>query len=205
MATGTSDRIMDATLRLVAEQGFAGTTVTAIEEAAGLSPGSGSFYRHFRTKEEALEAAVDREIDRVSRTRSMPEGQADSPQDALRDELRGSLVHMRELRPLIAVLARDSRHVPSLVRKVRSLLVEGGLEVTAARLGDIGVDDPEAAAAVLQAAVVGYHLASDFFGGAPGGVGLDRYADALAAMAAGSSGAARPLRTRRAPGRGAAG
>ena len=50
---------------MFAEEGFSGTTITEVERRAGLSPGSGSFYRHFPSKEELLAAAVEREVVRV--------------------------------------------------------------------------------------------------------------------------------------------
>src|SRR5438552_14795 len=56
---------MDAALALFAREGFAGTAVTDIEAAAGLSAGSGSFYRHFRSKEDVLFTVVDRELERA--------------------------------------------------------------------------------------------------------------------------------------------
>src|SRR4051812_40543251 len=61
----TRERIMAVALDLFAERGVQGTPVTAIEAAAGLSPGSGSFYRHFRDRAELLTAVVEQEIARV--------------------------------------------------------------------------------------------------------------------------------------------
>ena len=55
----TARRIITEALRLFAEHGLAGTPIVRIEEAAGLAPSSGAFYRHFSSKEEVLEAAVD--------------------------------------------------------------------------------------------------------------------------------------------------
>lgn len=38
---------------------MAGTPIVKIEEAAGLALGSGAFYRHFRSKSELLDAAIE--------------------------------------------------------------------------------------------------------------------------------------------------
>ena len=46
----TRERIKAAALNLFAEQGFAGTSIAAIETAAGLAPRAGAFYRHFPGK-----------------------------------------------------------------------------------------------------------------------------------------------------------
>lgn len=51
----TRDRIKEAALPLFAERGFAGTSIAAIEEAAGLAPRAGAFYRHFRGKQALFE------------------------------------------------------------------------------------------------------------------------------------------------------
>ena len=61
----TRERILDVALDLFAEEGFSGTTITEVERRAGLSPGSGSFYRHFPSKEVLLTAAVEREVERL--------------------------------------------------------------------------------------------------------------------------------------------
>lgn len=51
----TRERIKAAALPLFAEQGFAGTSIAAIETAAGLAPRAGAFYRHFRGKQALFE------------------------------------------------------------------------------------------------------------------------------------------------------
>ena len=61
----TRDRIKDAALPLFAAQGFAGTSIAAIEAAAGLVPRAGAFYRHFRGKEALLEELA---LERVTET-----------------------------------------------------------------------------------------------------------------------------------------
>ena len=60
----TRERLLDVALDLFAEEGFRGTTITEVERRAGLTPGTGSFYRHFASKEDLLRAAVDREVER---------------------------------------------------------------------------------------------------------------------------------------------
>ena len=51
----TRERIKAAALPLFAEQGFAGTSIAAIETAAGLAPRAGAFYRHFGSKQALFE------------------------------------------------------------------------------------------------------------------------------------------------------
>lgn len=51
----TRERIKAAALPLFAEQGYAATSIAAIETAAGLAPRAGAFYRHFTSKEALFE------------------------------------------------------------------------------------------------------------------------------------------------------
>jgi AcrR family transcriptional regulator len=60
----TKDRLVTEAMRLFGEQGYQATSVTQIEAAAGLAPGSGALYHHFKTKEALLEAGIDRQLDR---------------------------------------------------------------------------------------------------------------------------------------------
>jgi AcrR family transcriptional regulator len=52
----TRARLIEATRRLVAERGIEATPITDITDAAGV--GVGSFYNHFATKEDLLEAVI---------------------------------------------------------------------------------------------------------------------------------------------------
>src|SRR6185295_4891806 len=61
----TRDRIVTEAMRLFAEQGFLGTTVGEIEEAAGLAPRAGGLYKHFRSKDEVLEAGIEQQVGEI--------------------------------------------------------------------------------------------------------------------------------------------
>jgi len=60
----TRDRLLTEAMRLFGEQGYQATSITQIEAAAGLAPGSGALYHHFKSKEALLEAGIDRQLDR---------------------------------------------------------------------------------------------------------------------------------------------
>jgi AcrR family transcriptional regulator len=60
----TRDRLVTEAMRLFGEQGYRATSVAQIEAAAGLAPGSGALYHHFKSKEALLEAGIDRQLDR---------------------------------------------------------------------------------------------------------------------------------------------
>jgi AcrR family transcriptional regulator len=192
---------MDEALRLFAREGFAGTAVTDIEAAAGLSPGSGSFYRHFRSKEDVLLATVDRELDRIrqraANSQPPPEIPAGEMPERVGAQLREGLQRLKELSPLITILVRDGSHFPELAARVQEVVIDGrvigGMEDVVAAAA-AGGRDPAATAVVAMMASVGYHLATSFTRGAPGGVGPDRFADALAQMITAPPARRRPRR-----------
>ncbi|HSS22988.1 MAG TPA: helix-turn-helix domain-containing protein [Mycobacterium sp.] len=60
----TRERLVTEAMRLFGQQGYQATSVAQIEAAAGLAPGSGALYHHFKSKEALLEAGIDRQLDR---------------------------------------------------------------------------------------------------------------------------------------------
>lgn len=60
----TRERLVAEAMRLFGEQGYSATSVAQIEAAAGLAPGSGALYHHFKSKEALLDAGIDRQLDR---------------------------------------------------------------------------------------------------------------------------------------------
>jgi AcrR family transcriptional regulator len=178
VARDTRERILDTALKQFVSRGVEAVAVTDLEEGAGLSPGSGSFYRHFRSKADVLAAVVDREVDRAVAHRVVPSS------GDLASGYAASLAALDAMRPLIAMLVRDGTRLPHLDR-VRDVLAEQGAHLDAARLqekmdaGEIPSRDAEAVASVVLFALVGHHLASRFFG-TPVGVDEERFVAALA-------------------------
>lgn len=179
MPVPTRERILDAAWDLFLRQGFVGTTVTQIEAAAGLSPGSGSFYRHFRSKQDALRAVVDREVQRIDAERQLgpePDETAGDVREALTVELEQRLQNLRRIHPLMLLVAREQEYLGASTENLGHLLVEGNLKVRSLRLagwmeaGTIPERDPDALAAVVLHALTGYHLSETFFGRPPGGL-----------------------------------
>lgn len=145
----TRERILDVALDLFAEEGFSGTTITEVERRSGLSPGSGSFYRHFRSKEALVIAAVAWEVDRIHA--EITASRADPPPD---DVVAGLAMALRDLRRydrLFRLAMSDGDRVPALREAI----------TTAMRSPhpSIGWDEgPHSALAV--AALGGYHVFS---------------------------------------------
>jgi len=179
---------MSATLELVASRGFDATPVTAIEEAAGLIPGNGSFYRHFASKQEALARAVDQEVTRIRNLEDQPvinannEGRQ-SKQIRVRDHFLRDLDQLKAMRNLILILARDRERLPEVVKTIRQTLLDTGL-VGYSELfdGSTGVEVSPVGVVILSA-LVGYHLSSEYFGAPPGNVDPKEFASILADLA----------------------
>jgi AcrR family transcriptional regulator len=90
LAAPTRQRIVDEAMRLFGENGVRGTSVAQIEAAAGLSPGAGGLYHHFKAKDDVLAEGIRRHLARL---------------DALRD-IRALLTDLGDLRAELAVAAR---------------------------------------------------------------------------------------------------
>jgi AcrR family transcriptional regulator len=60
----TKQRLVTEAMRLFSEQGYQATSIAQIEKAAGLVPGCGALYNHFKSKEALLTAGIDRQLDR---------------------------------------------------------------------------------------------------------------------------------------------
>ncbi len=62
VSLSTRDRIKEVALELFREEGFARTSIGAIESAAGLAPRAGTFYRYFESKRALLEEIAESSI-----------------------------------------------------------------------------------------------------------------------------------------------
>jgi AcrR family transcriptional regulator len=181
---------MDVALQLFAEKGVAAVPITSIEAGAGLSPGSGSFYRHFKDKVELLSAVVDRELIRVTKDPDKQVSRAPAdlpPAEALAIQLRADLDFLQDLIPLIAILMWERNRAPNLARRVQDTMVERGVELGIADLllkapMPVVKEDPAAAATVMMSAMIGYFLSAEYFGTPPAGVGPEQFTTTLARL-----------------------
>ncbi len=195
MQRSTRERIVAEALRLFAERGYAATSVAEIEAASGLSPGAGGLYRHFRSKEEVLAAAVREHIARTAQQISSTFQQAAAVEseplvDRLRLAAQVGLAKMREEADLIRVLFRDLDKFPNLVAEMREGIVTPLYAVIAKWLAGqpemAGTDeDWDALALALGGAIVNYWLACDTLYEAPSRVDENRFIDGWARLAMG--------------------
>src|SRR3954453_10574919 len=161
----TARRIIKEALRLFADNGVAGTPIVRIEQAAGLAPGSGAFYRHFKSKAAILEAAVD----------DAAEAAGVGADLAILDDLplheqvlfiaRGTWMVFDSHRDLMLVLSRDTSPLPANYGHEPDTFPGNGVAFLGSWLTSRAqarvlkrVDDPEATALVLLDALTFYWL-----------------------------------------------
>ena len=63
-SAATRTALLDATIELLAERGYAGTTARGVAQRAGVS--QGAMQHHFRTRGDLIQAACDRLIERTA-------------------------------------------------------------------------------------------------------------------------------------------
>lgn len=182
--TTTRERIIEEAMRLFGARGYRGTTVGDIEAAAGLSPRSGGLYKHFRSKEEVLEAGIERHVREIEAMRSaldlMPLGD-------LRAELtliaRWALAELADEQPLVRILQKDGDQFPKLVAEFSERVVNRGYREAAKligrRLERSALDQrPEAIAAIALGSLVNYRVEQTMFGVPPAGVEEEEFIEA---------------------------
>ncbi|MFI0943872.1 TetR/AcrR family transcriptional regulator [Streptomyces sp. NPDC021020] len=189
----TRARVVAEAMRLFGEQGYARTTVAEIEKAAGLSPGSGSLYRHFRSKEELLAEGVRAKVAENAGLLAMigdPGAMAALPlRERLAGLARAGLRRLEQERDLNRMIVRDLAAFPALLDEVREgemrrihAAVAQWLRMQAGP-GDGGGRDWEALAVVLVGSVSHFWLLRDVFGAHPSGLDEDRWVAAFVDLA----------------------
>jgi len=178
----TRERIISAALQLFGKRGYRATTVGDIEAAAGLTPRSGGLYKHFGSKKEVLEAALDRHVSAFEAMRSIMDLM---PLGDLRAELtllaRWTLQELAKEYDFCRILERESQEFPELLRRMKEVVVQGAYrqaaEFTRRRLSDLGrpEQDFEALAAIALGALVNYRTEQSLFGEPPAGVDEERF------------------------------
>jgi AcrR family transcriptional regulator len=172
----TRERILDVAFGLFVDVGFAGTTVTEIENRAGLTAGSGGFYRHFRSKKDLLRPAIEREVGRYMT--AIEEAQATNPAVvkspvARTVWLEDMLTYMRLFDPLIRFMLTDGYRAPEVRDAVSSVLQAHGEQLS-------WQQQPELTVCLI--ALGGYHLLSEVQGQPFQGFPQDEFIRVLAAM-----------------------
>lgn len=117
MSSTTRERIIDQAMSLFSQHGYAATSVTKIEAAAGLTPGAGGLYHHFDSKEAVLAAGIERRLARLEALREIRA--VLTPLGDLAAELtliaRFVLTELDSESELLRILASEARKRPKLL------------------------------------------------------------------------------------------
>jgi AcrR family transcriptional regulator len=182
-AGSTSDRILEAAMRLFAERGYRGTSVGEIERAAGLAPRSGALYQHFDGKEDVLEKAIERHLEAIDDLGSALEM---LPLGDLRAELtllaRWNLASLDRRAPLTRFVYREGDQLPAKLReKLYDRLVERPYSQIVSwlrdRVEEAGAKQPDlhALALIMVEPMSSYRSLEQLFGRVPGGLDDERF------------------------------
>ena len=185
----TRKRILEAALELFARRGFAGTSVGEIEAAAGLSPRAGGLYKHFRSKEDLLEAAFAERIAEIEAFNARFEL---TPLGDTRAELtlasRWALSELRRERALVRIVMKEGERLPGLALRFDEAIVQRGLRLAEGALRRYAeergaeFEDLRAAAAATLASIVGFNLQQTLFGDEFAEIDEERFAIAWVEM-----------------------
>jgi AcrR family transcriptional regulator len=182
---------MDAVLRLAAERGYDAATVGAIEAEAGLAPRSGALYQHFKSKDEVLAAAIDRELQAVDELAAVIEV---LPLGDLRAELtllaRWNLGSLERRAALTGLVRREAHRLqPDVLDKLYGRLVDRPYELIVGFLRErfkaAGVKPPDlyALAVVLIEPMSSYRFMRETFNRTPDDLDEDRLVAAVVELA----------------------
>lgn len=172
----TRDRILDVAFELFVQRGFEGTTISEIERKVGLAVGTGSLHYHFRSKQELLLLAVEREIARCMSELEAERATTDwpeSPHDQMVLAARLTLGNIRRFDRLFSLLRSEGDRVPGLRQAVTDSLYGSRA---------MGSWTHEPSRLVAIAALVGYHDFSQLYEGPFQGVSEDDFLDALVGL-----------------------
>lgn len=180
--TGARDRLLDAAMRLFAEQGYRATTVGEIEASAGLAPRSGALYQYFSGKDDLLRAGIEKHMNQLQ---SMTSAVDMLPLADLRSEIillgRWNLQDLTRRESLYRLLRREGEVIPGLLGEVRQAIHDVPHQQIAdwirRRAQESGVPEPdcEALAVILAGAMGHFRELESMYGEKPLGIDDERF------------------------------
>ena len=160
---------------MFAERGFHATAVGDIEAAVGLQPRRGALYKHFRSKQALLEAAVRTHLDNAATgATQISEVALTSAAGADRTLLRPIVMglgrwfldEMDRLKDLTRVLEHDGGRMGVLTAEVKIDIVDLSYRTAARLIAAVAPEakDPEATAVIVLGALVALRRTAWTFG-----------------------------------------
>lgn len=179
-------------MELFARKGYTATSIADIQQACGLSPGSGALYKHFPSKKALLQEAARRQMERMSAfhddyNRTRPT----DVRGALRRGAEQILAGIESNTNMLRVMYREPEAIGDMMDDVYNTVTSTAYRRTARALngakeaGAAAVVDPEATATVLIAALAYLPIAQLLIDHTPGDLDADRFLEAWLRLAEG--------------------
>ncbi len=185
MSTSGRDRLLSAALKLFAVKGYAATSVADIQRCSGLAPGSGALYKHFGSKHELLEAAVEHRIDSIVAAREQyGAGEPGGVEQAVRTAGHLIWTNLKQSEDLLKVMLREPGALGDLDEKTWQIITDNAYQrfadelAASNRSGRTRIPDPEAAASVAIASLSYALTLQALTGRSPGNIDDSRYFEA---------------------------
>jgi AcrR family transcriptional regulator len=188
----TRERLLEAAMELFARQGYASTSIADIQQACGLSPGSGALYKHFPSKKALLQEATRRQVEQMGamgddykRTRPT------DTRGALRQGAEQIWASIDNNSQLLRVMYREPEAIGGMIDDLWSAATSTAYQRAARALTaatDAGIaraDDPEATATVLVAALAYLPIEQLLIGRTPANIDAQRFREAWLRLAEG--------------------
>lgn len=184
------ERVIREAMCLFGERGYAATTIEQIERASGFSVGSGSIYRHVRSKEALLVAGVETHLKAAAEITGQVEFEDHRCDLSARARAvsRVTIRRMDAARDLIRLLLREHDRFPEVLGQVRDQLMTAHHGAVARwlraqpELEGLSDEDARSRAAAIVAAVSHYWFLRDSFGATPFGVEESDFLTAVEAL-----------------------
>lgn len=153
--SASRDRVLASALQIVAERGYAGCSVAAVAERAGIA--TGSVYRHFPAKAdlvaEVFRTASRREVDAVARAAGLEVTCADRITAAIETFAGRALRSPRLAYALLAEPADPAVDAERLVFRRAYAAVFARCVAEGVACGDLPAQDPDLSATALVGAI----------------------------------------------------
>ena len=169
-------------MSLFGERGYRGTTVGAIEQAAGLAPRRGGLYRHFPSKQEVFKAAVSRYAAKFRSLEDLLELLDFEDERATLTQLaQFALAGLAAEADLFRLLQRDGPDFPDLAMLVHEQLVQRGYDFAIAvftrllQARGLPVGDVAALAAIALGSLVHFREDEALFGKTPAAASEEQF------------------------------
>jgi AcrR family transcriptional regulator len=177
-----AERILQAAMGLFAQKGYEQTTVGEIQEAAGLTFGSGALYKHFPSKEAVLAEGIERFVESARTQRKLLSELGDvAIGDALDLIATAAMLSFADDRDLLRIAWRDLEAFPELQERVRTDRIRATFDefaswlAAAADRGDLTQHDSLGVAAVALSSLAFFQLLRFLLHDTPGGIDEQRF------------------------------